>query len=93
MTISFPLRVTFTPEINYVKIVEAPTANCPGSFEEPKAEPEKLCIYQKRQSNAVVPPTEFEGTSDPTSGVTVEFEVGEETEAAEAWGSWAVKAP
>ena len=39
------------PAANIIAVNGAPTANCPGTFADPRAAPGKLCIYPNRRDN------------------------------------------
>jgi hypothetical protein len=93
-TISYPLRLNFTPTFRYIKLFET-TAACQGSYENPTAEPGELCVYERGTNDISATPLFCNGlfSPDSTSGCGLEFEVKKEGEVARASGSWAVTAP
>jgi hypothetical protein len=93
VVVSFPLRVTPAPDWHWLKKSEQ-TAECPGTVNEPKAEPGHICFYReeiKNTSNADSPEFVGSSTTDPTSGWVGEFIPEGEAEAY-GLGSWAVTA-
>jgi hypothetical protein len=109
--ISFPLQVGNTdaekPTPVWIGLPEwlstgetYDTADCPGTVEEPKANPGFLCIYVKRLTNAgsfarhTPSNASFGGgsTGDVNSGLNLEFKLITTTEEAIGDGSWAVTA-
>lgn len=97
--ISFPMRVEPAPTIRWIGPLKSSTAECPGTFETPEATPGNLCIYsigtlenvkENEPKEVNIGGTGGTWTADPTSGLTMEFQlVNEENEAFGA-GSWAV---
>jgi hypothetical protein len=45
-TISFPIRLAAPLDESHVHHVTSPTAECPGTVENPTAEPGNLCVYE-----------------------------------------------
>jgi hypothetical protein len=50
-SITFNFALPSAPEVSYVDIKGAPTANCPGSLSNPQAAPGKLCLYVGLRTN------------------------------------------
>jgi hypothetical protein len=99
-TISFPLRVIGVEEFVYSENWILPgetTPECPGSVEEPEAEPGEVCVYVKEIENAGSEATHRPSfvsfyTTSPSSGLGMEFEL-ENEKAGYGIGTWAVTAP
>lgn len=97
--ITFPMRVVPAPTIRWIGPLKPSTTECPGTFENPEATPGNLCIYsigtlenvkENEPQEVNIGGTGGTWTADPTSGLTMEFQlVAEESEAFGA-GSWAV---
>ncbi len=96
-SISFPLRVDPAPvgpylvEVGDAQSPQAIAEGCPGTVEDPEADPGHLCVYaQNFVGNAL---HFLAGTlpADPHSGAVLEFfmEPGEQNA---GWGTWAVTA-
>lgn len=47
-SISYPLPLTFTPNVNFIKKGASSTAACPGTGTAPTATPGNLCVYETR---------------------------------------------
>ncbi|HEY3552991.1 MAG TPA: collagen-like protein [Solirubrobacterales bacterium] len=100
VNISYPLRVVPQPRdfivaTNWIGENEPSTAQCPGSYSEPKAAPGELCIYAQEIVNAGENTThEPEGFThtDRTSGEVFNFKLNEEGLFARGYGTWAVTA-
>jgi hypothetical protein len=89
--INFQIPLTEAPEVVELKPLAAPTPECPGSVEEPKAAPGTLCLYEE----GLIGATELRSfpTGDARRGLTV-FEGGAPANTDyEVWGIWAVTAP
>jgi collagen triple helix repeat protein len=101
VNISFPLRVVPTPEEfiaseNWIAPGEPATAQCPGSFSEPKAAPGEICLYAKHIENAGKnathePQNEGFYETDRQSGFTAGFAL-EAGKQGYGNGTWAVTA-
>jgi hypothetical protein len=90
MSISYPLRVEPAPEFNWIGVGEPATAACPGSQEDPQAEPGHLCIYAQQIEGTQSFP-EPAGSVDRNSGFRGIFRA-DEPQPARGFGSWAVTA-
>jgi hypothetical protein len=90
-TISYPLRVPSAPTFNIMLPGDPADPDCPGSAEQPKAEPGNVCLYTVEFSHAHLSGFTTFYTKDPTSGVGMEFTIdaGEE---GYGLGTWAVTA-
>lgn len=79
------------PQLHFVKFVDAPTADCPGSVTAPAADPGHLCVYERNVTG--VTRAEFESAESPVNryGATLVF-LGTEAFAISR-GTWAVTAP
>lgn len=91
-----PLPVApLVPAANIIPLAGPPTANCPGSFDNPQAAPGHLCIYERIRGN-----TQFFGVLDSRSvpnlaertGATM-FVRSNAAGQAFAMGKWAVTIP
>ena len=87
--VSYPIPLSFTPEINILKASDSPTADCPGSFADPTAAPGNLCVYAERED---VDLSIEDVPADGRFGFLV-FPEAEEGENYEVFGTWAVTAP
>jgi hypothetical protein len=94
-SISFPLRVEPAPAPAYlVENEESPEAiaeGCPGTVEEPEADPGHTCVYIDNFIGNAFHFLAGQYRPDPTSGVTLEFFM-EPGEANAGRGTWAVTA-
>jgi hypothetical protein len=94
LSISYPLRLSQAPEFHYLTEEEASNGDvpeCPGTSDQPQAEPGNLCVYQKGGENLNVPP--FAGyTVDLRSGRAASFELSNPEQGGSGFGSWAVTA-
>jgi len=91
VTINYPLKLEVGPGFNWVPFGTS-DPDCPGTYQDPKAEPGQLCVYGNTLTNAGSGPTGgFAGeyTSDKRLGWTLEFTTSGE---GFGWGSWAVTA-
>ncbi len=83
------------------KIEELEPKECPGSVEEPKANPGNLCVYTEHELNYIAKSNGISGLGNSDEGAvgTVgvlarpEIEFTAAGQVAEGWGSWAVTAP
>ncbi len=94
VTVSFPLRVEPVPKFHWISTSESGTPGavegCPGTAQEPKADPGHFCLYGQLIINAAAFPNSSANT-DRTAGWRGEWTTNE-TEEAFAYGSWAVTA-
>lgn len=94
-SISFPLRVEPAPTGAYLVenegSPEALTNGCPGTVEEPEADPGHLCVYIGNFTGNAFHFLAGQYRDDPTSGVVMEFFM-EPGEANSGRGTWAVTA-
>lgn len=90
-TISYPLRVEPAPTFEWVPMGTAAEENehCPGTAEEPKADPGYTCVYAE---NVIGTTTEQPSFFASNEKLGIRREWGIEGEAALAFGSWAVTA-
>jgi hypothetical protein len=94
--ISYPLSLNENEEptthFHYVSTEDGVSpetaAACPGTFQNPEAEPEQLCVYEKFRFNTAAPSAL--ATADETSGLVLQFAPADVEEEADAVGSWAV---
>lgn len=92
-SIQYPRPLPQLPKKAFLK-TGTPTSECPGSWDNPKANPETtqpvLCVYPKPDMPlpAAFPSSEL----SLTSGVVYKWVVDEETER-QVYGSWAAKVP
>jgi Collagen triple helix repeat (20 copies) len=100
LPISFPIPVPGPVVTTYLKPTDEPTAGCPGTVEEPKAQPGNLCIYQINGFGIayleVQNPETGESSSEPNfpigkAGALLNFELTSATGTAR--GNWVVTAP
>jgi len=95
-TVSYPLKLDFDSNFNYVQCVFGtctPTVSCPSTeAANPTAEPGELCIYSQSTSNAPAP-TEPYPLLNSRSGIGMQFLLTDTTQFAQAFGTWAVTAP
>lgn len=89
--IAYPVPLAFTPTAHVIAINGAPTAECPGTAEEPKAAPGSLCVYQTRNDSS----TALGATNEFAKGHlgAVLFAGVPENTNFEFEGTWAVTAP
>lgn len=87
--VSYPIPLTFKPTLNVIEASGAPTAACPGSFQEPAAKPGNLCVYEERED--VVLGLENH-PAEGHFGFLTFFEAPEGANY-EDFGTWAVTAP
>jgi collagen triple helix repeat protein len=88
--ISFNIPLSEAPTVKYVPAKEEksePTEECPGSWQEPTAEPGFLCIYEQMRLGGAAP--ELGNGAEPW-GINMLFFT--EEKAMVAFGSWAVTA-
>ena len=90
VTVSFPLRVQPGPDFRYMKPGAAPTAECPGDSEDPKAAVGFFCLYAHVLVNATGNPISLGAA--PSLGYRGEWPVTDETKRTFGYGSWAVTA-
>lgn len=97
--ITFPMRVEPAPTVRWIGPLQASTTECPGTFSSPEATPGNLCIYsigtlenvkENKPQEVNIGGTGGTWTADPTSGLTMEFQLVSETAEAFGAGSWAV---
>ncbi len=50
--IGYPVPLNFTPTSHVIAVAGAPTAQCPGTAENPLAAPGSLCVYQTRNDSS-----------------------------------------
>jgi hypothetical protein len=91
--ISYPLRLSSAPSYLYVPPAQATTpgavSGCPGTVNDPKAAPGKLCVYVSSLGN--IEEAIFDTPSpDPTSGHVVDFYPTFAAQLAFGGGTWAV---
>lgn len=94
-SISYPLRVNPAPKPRYTKPGGAPTAECPGSYSQPKAGPGFLCLYAtfvEESGEVSAEPLYGFTETDQTSGLVGRFESKLSEGGPRAFGSWAVTA-
>jgi hypothetical protein len=87
--ISFPLRISQFSPLNVVGNAANEPENCPGTLEEPQAEPGYLCLYRDKTENAHRTGEDLPTSSGTASGITIEFEANEPANEAYADGTWA----
>lgn len=99
--ISFQVPINFVPQV--VIVDDSDPDGCPGTANNPKADPGYLCIYTGFSSN--VPGDYWYGWHDPSdgggdcegdgcrTGISVYAYVESATGYSEIFGTWAVKAP
>jgi hypothetical protein len=99
--VSFGLRLSAAPTVNYVTVGATPPAACPGTVTNPQAAPGNLCVYEVEADNV----TSFRGVCDAeTSGCLATPTTNRDGFAVYAliqsagsplfvFGSWAVTAP
>jgi hypothetical protein len=90
VSISFPLRLTSAPTLEWVPL-SGSNPECPGTPAEPKAKPGKLCVYVHTFVNL----EEFgqapeQKVVDATSGTAFILEATDSSKVTEGLGSWAV---
>jgi hypothetical protein len=96
-SISFPLRVEPAPAALYFvepaneESAEAIAEGCPGTVEDPEADPGHVCAYADNFIGSAFHFLAGQYRPDPTSGVTMEFFM-EPGEANAGRGTWAVTA-
>ncbi|HET9593253.1 MAG TPA: hypothetical protein VFP17_10085 [Solirubrobacterales bacterium] len=92
--ISFPLRDPQVPGAEFLALNEQ-TVDCPGTYEEPKAEPGHLCVYVLELNNVSTTQPKFVGgsTADKHSGWIGEFTPENASAESYGYGSWALTAP
>lgn len=83
------------PAANIIPLTGPPTANCPGTFDNPQALPGQLCIYERSRVNAslttITNSAAFSGTADPTGATAF---VRSAAAGQTAWmGKWVVTLP
>jgi hypothetical protein len=97
--ISFQYRLAAAPQAHFIAVTGTPPSQCPGSAENPKAEPGNLCIYENESvgeaasSFAIYSPMNKEGVKEGTSPFGVAIEINA-AGGGPFWsdGTWAVTA-
>jgi hypothetical protein len=99
-TLSFPVPLASAAAVQPIFLTETESnANCPGNFNEPKANPGFLCVFEGNQHTRVgVPHTVIENAKGETgkisaNGAFVVFEFTEPEGRITSLGSWALTAP
>ncbi len=82
--ISFNIPLASSVPAHYLTYEDEPTAECPGSGEEPAAAPGNLCIYEVEETYAT-----YSNSRNLKSGAVLTFL----NVAAGGYGTWAVTAP
>jgi Collagen triple helix repeat (20 copies) len=93
--ISFPLKAEPPiphPFIRFVEVGGTPPPECPGTFEEPKAEPGFLCAYANSLSKVISGPTGAQEFDLGDGEIMVMSGTGSVGEIARGTGSWAYTA-
>jgi hypothetical protein len=88
-SISFVIPLESAPTAHYLKDKETPTSECPGTAEEPKAEPGQLCMYASEEFAA---PSELLFGTATYGAILSSSPLGEAEPGGVAVGSWAVTA-
>jgi hypothetical protein len=88
VTISFPLRVPSGATMRWMGVGAAPTEECPGEAEEPKAKAGYLCIYANEVVNATTPVEDLFANS--RFGFRGYFAIPDSSSMSFGYGSWAV---
>jgi hypothetical protein len=88
--ISYQFPLASPPELNVIEVGEGPTAECPGSAEDPQAAPGNLCVYEERNEGTTL--EAFVETGDGRLGAVLFSNIPDNTDY-EFDGSWAVTAP
>ena len=115
--VATPVSISFTiplaaalseTQVHYVTLAEqaTPSAECPGSAEDPKAAEGELCIYEgaivegegttELRVSVIAPPTSLgnpEGAGTTGAIAFVDFAGADEEETSKLQGDWAVSAP
>jgi hypothetical protein len=96
--ISFPRTLPAppaVPEANIIPFGAVPTANCPGSYDAPRALPGQLCLYERLSANIadfrITNSEGDEGVADTTGAHFVILAAA--PEALQVVGKWAVTIP
>jgi hypothetical protein len=99
--VSYGLRLSAPPTVNYITAGSTPPAACPGTVTNPQAAPGNLCVYEVEADNV----TTFRGVCDPESsgcpfgptasreGFAVFAAIDTAGSPLFVFGSWAVTAP
>lgn len=87
--VSYPIPLSFSPTINFIKEEGASTANCPGDVSNPTATAGSLCIYAGREDEGV----SIENVPAQGRFGFLMFSEAEQGENYEEYGTWAVTAP
>ena len=87
--VSYPIPLSFSPVINFVESESPPTAQCPGSVDDPQAAAGNLCVYGEREDEEVA----IENSPAGGKFGFLVFSGAEEGENWEVFGTWAVTAP
>jgi len=82
--LSFNIPLASAVPAHYLTYEDEPTAECPGSGEEPAAAPGNLCIYEVEETYAT-----YQNSYNAKSGAVLIFT----SVAASGYGTWAVTAP
>lgn len=99
--ISFPFPLPSVPQAHYLKWEAPTTPECPGSYQDPRAAPGHLCLYETMNfhtsggpffdSSFLELPSEGEGVTRYGAGIAVATPAS--TENSNLGGMWAVTAP
>jgi hypothetical protein len=87
--VSYPIPLSFSPIVNFIKEEGASTANCPGDVSNPTATAGNLCIYAGREDEGV----SIENVPAAGRFGFLMFSEAEQGQNFEEYGTWAVKAP
>jgi hypothetical protein len=88
--ISYGFRLASAPARHYIQVGTPPTAECPGSGANPRAQPGHLCLYETFNGNTSS--RGVQAVSDPRSGAEV-FASAAGAGNYFTFGSWAVTSP
>jgi hypothetical protein len=86
--LSYPIPLSFEPQIHVIPIAGAPTTECPGTEEDPKATAGNLCLYEGRDDGFTLDPEV--DSAEGKFGVTLFFENVPAGGNYEFFGTWAV---
>jgi hypothetical protein len=96
-TMSFGFSLLTFPTVHYIAFGNTPPAECPGSTNQPQAQPGHLCLFEARRGNLAGDPCVFNPISDTCQQSAVRgFGVAiQAAGSGDFWaqGSWAVTAP
>jgi hypothetical protein len=89
LEVSYPIPLSFKPTLNVIGVGDPSTANCPGTTDDPTAEPGNLCVYAARED------AELSLENNPAEGHFGFLTFFETTDGDnyENHGTWAVTAP